>query len=108
MLKRQITKAKIKPECVEKYKEYHANVWPELMDAYRKAGTVKLSCFLDGNELLVYSEYDDDDVFAKAKAELKNNEVEIRWQSLMNELKDSSFEPVKYEEVFYMGPIGNL
>ena len=102
MIKRQITKTILKPECVEKYKEYHANVWPELLEAYRKAGIIKISCFLNENELLVCSEYDED-ILLKAKADLENDEVEIRWQSLMAELKDSSFDTVEYEEVFYMG-----
>ena len=102
MMKRMMFWGKLKPERVEEYKEYHRHVWPELLAAYRQAGITKVSCFLHGVDLLVYSEYDDA-VYPQAKAALARNEVEIRWQALMGELRDPAAASVEFAEVFHMG-----
>lgn len=58
MMKRMCWWGRIKPDKIEEYKESHRVVWPELLAVYKKHGIVKISCFLKGNDLLVYTEYD--------------------------------------------------
>lgn len=102
MKRRMLTVNRLKPECVETYKAYHRDVWPELLDAYRRAGITSISCFLNGCELAVYSEYEDT-VYPASRAELDENVWERRWQEKMRELTDPTVEPVHYEEVFHTG-----
>lgn len=101
MIKRKIFKSRIKPEYVERYIEYHKNVWPELLDEYRKAGYIKLNCFLNENELIIFLEYDED-IFWKSQEDLAKKDIQIRWQKLMSEVDDATFKSVEYKEVFCM------
>ena len=103
MKARKIHMARIKPEKLEEYKEYHRNVWPELQEAYHQAGITQLSCYLHENILLVTLEYDEA-IYPAAKAALAENEVEMRWQALMRPLADPDFKSLEFEEVFYMPP----
>ena len=100
-MKRMIFMYKIKEECIEQYKEYHRNVWPELEKTYKDAGIMKVSCFLNGPELLVYSEYDEN-IYPASRPELIKNEVEMRWQKIMKTLSDTTFKSVEYQEVYRM------
>lgn len=97
----RLLQVKIKDDCVEQYREYHRNVWPELEKAYKEAGIMQLSCFMDGSALLVYLECEKD-LYAASRDALAENEVEVRWQALMKTLSDSSFEFIEYEEVYRM------
>jgi L-rhamnose mutarotase len=72
---------KVHPEKVEEYKERHAHVWPELLEALREAGWRNYSIFLRSDGLLVgYLEADD---FKECLAAMKDNPVNARWQAEM-------------------------
>lgn len=101
MTKRTMHMARIKTECLEAYKEYHRHVWPELEAVYRKAGFTGLSCFLNGNLLLIYLEYDEA-LFASSSVWLDKNEVQIKWQALMKPMSDPEFPKLDFEEVYRM------
>ena len=105
MKKRTMHMARIKPECLEAYKEHHRNVWPELEAVYRKAGFTGLSCFLNGNLLLIYLEYDEA-LFAASSAWLDKNEVQVKWQALMKPMSDPEFQKLDFEEVYRMPEAG--
>lgn len=45
---------------IEKYKEYHKSVWPEVVDGLRKIGVSKMKIFLSGRHLFMYLEVPDD------------------------------------------------
>ena len=96
--------ARLKPERIEEYKEHHRAVWPELEELYRRAGIAELSCFLHGNELLIFTEYDDALLSASRKW-LVEHEVERKWQALMKPFADPGFAAVEFEEVYCMGKI---
>jgi L-rhamnose mutarotase len=98
---RMLFRSRLKAESVDEYVRYHRAVWPDLLDAYRRAGITQISCFLSGTDLLVYSEYDVD-VYRREKAALSRHPVEIKWQALMATLRDPTFKAVEYEEVFHM------
>ena len=99
MRKGTIVYLKLKSDCVEKYRDYHDNVWPELEEAYRKAGITTISCAPNGPYLIVYEEYDEG-TYEKARQSLDNDEIEIRWKSLMRELRDPDFQMQNFEEVY--------
>jgi L-rhamnose mutarotase len=48
------------PQTIEKYKEYHRNVWPEVEDALKAIGITSMKIFLIGRKLFLYMETVDD------------------------------------------------
>ena len=44
---------------IEKYKQYHAEVWPEVVSELRNIGISKLKVFLQGRQVFVYHEVPD-------------------------------------------------
>ncbi len=90
----------LKPECVQDYVNYHQQVWPELLEAYRQAGITQIDCCLSGLDLVVCIEYETD-VYEKMKDVLSRDPVEIRWQALMETWCDTSIEQRFFEEVFH-------
>lgn len=104
---RKVHMARLRPEKLEEYKEYHRNVWPELQEAYRQAGITQISCLLNGTTLLVFSEFEEE-IHAAARAALAENDAEKRWQALMRPMADPEFQPLTFEEVFYMPPSSAL
>ena len=99
---RMVWHSRLKPGCVKKYVRLHKKVPPKLLDAYRKAGITKIGCYLNGLDLLVYSELDPR-VYARKKKALSRNPAEISWQKLMATLRDKAFGNHQYKEVFYTG-----
>jgi L-rhamnose mutarotase len=93
--------ARIKPECLEAYKEYHRHVWPELEAVYRQAGFTELSCFLNDKLLLIYLEYDEARYVA-SRDWLDRNEFQLKWQALMKPMSDPDFTKLDFEEVYRM------
>ena len=98
---RKVMLSRLRPECIEEYKTYHRDVWPELLRAYCRAGIYEVSCFLHGSDLLVYMDYDEAR-YASCCKELEQDPVQQKWHSLMAPLADPFFQPVEFEEVFHM------
>jgi L-rhamnose mutarotase len=72
---------KVKPERLAEYKERHAAVWPEMLDALRRTGWRNYSLFLRDDGLLVgYLETPD---FTAALAGMAQTDVNARWQAEM-------------------------
>jgi L-rhamnose mutarotase len=72
---------KVKEDRLAEYKERHAAVWPEMLQALRETGWHNYSLFLRDDGLLVgYLETSD---FAAAKAAMAQREVNERWQREM-------------------------
>lgn len=71
----------VRPQRLEEYKQRHASVWPEMLDALKATGWRNYSLFLRPDGLLVgYLETDD---FERARSEMAKKEVNARWQSEM-------------------------
>jgi L-rhamnose mutarotase len=97
---------KVRKEKLAEYKERHAHLWPEMLDALRETGWRNYSIFLRADGLLVgYLEADD---FEKCRAGMKGYKVNARWQaemapffeSLGGNGPDDSMIPL--EEVFHL------
>jgi L-rhamnose mutarotase len=95
----------VRPERLEEYKERHARVWPEMLDALRRTGWHNYSLFLREDGLLVgYLETPD---FAQARKGMEAAEVNARWQAEMQPFfmapagrPDENMSPLR--EVFHL------
>ena len=96
----------VRPDRLEEYRARHRAVWPEMLDALRRAGWRNYSLFARDDGLLVgYLETDD---FAAAQAAMERTEVNARWQAEMaeffelpgDERPDTGLQ--RLEEVFHV------
>ncbi|MGW4406333.1 L-rhamnose mutarotase [Nonomuraea sp. NPDC004702] len=72
---------KVRPERLAEYRERHRAVWPDMLDALRRAGWHNYSLFLREDGLLVgYLETAD---FEAARKAMEATEVNARWQAEM-------------------------
>ena len=69
---------RLKPGSEERYEEYHRAVWPEVIDAIRKAGITRYFIFRDGLELFHFIECEDYD---GAIAEISKDPTSMRWEA---------------------------
>lgn len=98
---------RLKSESIPEYVRLHQQVWPELVQVYREAGFIEISCFLNGCDVVVYSEYEME-IYQREKESLSHDPVELRWQALMQTLRDPDSQIRHFEEIFHMpAPEGN-
>ncbi len=78
---------KLKPECLERYKAYHAEVWPEVLAMIRECQIRNYSIFLKDNYLFAFFEYHGTDLkadFARMAAHAKTQE----WWAIMEPMQE--------------------
>jgi L-rhamnose mutarotase len=98
---------RIKPEAVERYKAYHAAVWPEVLRALRVANVLNYSIYLKDDYLFGYYEYHGT-AFAADMAEMAKNPKVQEWWSIMEPMQSpiETRAPGEWwasmEEVFHM------
>jgi L-rhamnose mutarotase len=56
------TVIKLKTECETLYRQYHAAVWPEVLQKIRECNIGNYSIFLKNDLLVAYFEYHGDDI----------------------------------------------
>jgi len=96
---------RINPALADEYKERHAAVWPDMLEALRETGWRNYSLFLAPDGMLVgYLECED---FATSVAKMNETEVNGRWQASMGKYfvgldgaPDGAMQPL--EEVFHL------
>jgi L-rhamnose mutarotase len=72
---------RVRPDRAQEYRERHAEVWPEMLEALRGTGWRNYSIFLRDDGLLIgYLECDD---FAASVAAMNATAVNARWQAEM-------------------------
>lgn len=74
---------RVRPEKLDEYKARHREVWPEMLDALRRAGIRNYTIFRNGTQMFGYFESDDLEAASRFMAE---QEVSGRWQDAMAEL----------------------
>lgn len=47
-------------EVIQKYKDYHANAWPEVVDALKQVGILDMKIYLLGRRLFMFMQTEDD------------------------------------------------
>jgi L-rhamnose mutarotase len=88
LMKRVCFCLQVKKDRLEEYKQRHATVWPEMLEALRRAGWHNYSLFLRPDGLLIgYVETPD---FERARTAMAATEVNRRWQESMLEFFDST------------------
>jgi L-rhamnose mutarotase len=97
---------KIRPDKVAQYKDRHAHVWPEMLEALEETGWRNYSIFLRRDGVLVgYLETDD---FEKCCAAMKNHPVNTRWQTEMAQFFESLGDSAVDDNLFPLEEIFHL
>jgi L-rhamnose mutarotase len=96
----------VHPDKVEEYKERHAHVWPEMLDALRETGWRNYSIFLRPDGLLIgYLEAEN---FDESCAAMKEKPVNEQWQAWMAsffaglDMAAADAHMIPLEEVFHL------
>lgn len=70
-------------ELIAAYKQYHQQVWPEVLDSIRSSGIKTLDIYLTGNRLVMIMEVDETFSFS-AKQKMDENNPKVQdWETLM-------------------------
>ena len=70
-------------KLIEKYKELHQNVWPEIIKSIKDSGITVLDIYCSGNRLFMIIEANADFTFDKKSEMDANNEKVQEWETLM-------------------------
>jgi L-rhamnose mutarotase len=95
----------VKPERIAEYRQRHAAVWPDMLQALHETGWHNYTLFLRPDGLLIgYVESPD---LTAAQAAMDATEVNARWQAEMAEFFEELDVPpdqgfVLLEEVFHL------
>ncbi len=72
------------PELVNKYIDYHKNVWPEILESIKQSGIEKMEIFHVANRLTMIMQVAEGFSFEKkAKMDSSNPRV-VEWEELMD------------------------
>lgn len=88
----------LNPQTREQYLEAHRHVWPELIEAARRAGIRNHSVFLRGNDLFLYAEADNPEA---ALSEFLQTDVKRRWDAAMQPYIEPQSKAARWQEVFH-------
>ena len=95
----------VKPERIDEYRERHAAVWPDMLEALKATGWNNYSLFLRGDGLLIG--YVETPSIVDAQAAMARTDVNARWQAEMGDFfvdldvpPDEGF--VRLTEVFHL------
>lgn len=73
---------KVREDRLEEYKEHHAAVWPEMLDALRRNGWHNYSLFVREDGLL-FGYFETPESLQSALEGMAQEEVNARWQEFM-------------------------
>ena len=96
------------PRAIERYKEHHRAVWPEVVAGLMGIGVSKLKVFLHGRQVFVYHEVPDDFDLERDIGRYMQSERAREWDALMRELRDLDSEPRPGEWPGAMEPVFDL
>jgi L-rhamnose mutarotase len=77
----------VRSECLQEYKAYHAQVWPEVLETIRACNIRNYSIFQKDGQLFAYFEYIGDDFeadMARMAADPKTQE----WWAIMEPMQE--------------------
>jgi L-rhamnose mutarotase len=76
----------LKPEAEEKYREYHAAVWPGVLETISKCKIRNYSIFLKDHTLYAYFEYHGTD-YAADMARMAADKTTQEWWAIMEPMQ---------------------
>jgi L-rhamnose mutarotase len=71
------------PHLITEYKEYHQQVWPEIIRSIKDSGIIDLEIYLVENRLFMILESDDSFTFEKKMLLDSKNTTVKEWEALM-------------------------
>jgi L-rhamnose mutarotase len=93
---------RLKPGAFAKYKEYHDNIWPELVREIEKCGIAQITTFRDDLQLFLYSEIYNE----KAWDKLWNSKIHDEWGKCMEPLmqfnEEGKVDAGPLSEIFHL------
>src|SRR5437016_2475067 len=81
-MKRVAFLLKVKADKLAEYRQHHAHVWPEMLDALRRTGWHNYTLFLRDDGLLV-GYFETPESLQKAQEGMSHEAINAEWQSLM-------------------------
>ena len=85
-MRRVCFQLQVKPERIAEYRDRHAEVWPDMLEALASTGWHNYSLFLRDDGLLIG--YVETPSIEQAQAGMQDTEVNGRWQAEMAEFFD--------------------
>lgn len=76
----------VKPEDIERYKKYHAEVWPGVLDMIRKCNIRNYTIFHKDFRLFAYFEYIGDNYAADMRKMAEDTKTQ-EWWSIMEPMQ---------------------
>jgi L-rhamnose mutarotase len=97
---------KVKEGMLDKYKERHKAVWPEMLDALRRTGWHNYSLFLREDGLL-FGYFEAEESFQASLDGMAKEEINAKWQDTMAPFFEGTGDHadrmmVELEEVFHL------
>lgn len=74
---------------IAEYEAHHQNMWPEVLDSFRRAGIENLELYRTGNRLMMMLETNEQFSFEKKKAIDEADAVVQQWEKLMSGYQQS-------------------
>jgi L-rhamnose mutarotase len=78
---------RVKPEHFDRYRAYHAKVWPEILETIRQCNIRNYSIYHKDGQLFAYFEYHGND-FAADMAKMAADPKTQEWWSIMMPMQD--------------------
>jgi L-rhamnose mutarotase len=97
----------VKPEHFDRYRKYHAEVWPGVLDMIRKCNMQNYTIFHRAGMLYAYFEYTGSD-FKADMAKMAADQTTQEWWAIMEPMQDPLADRkegewwTELEEVFHM------
>ncbi len=98
---------KVKKDKIDEYKTHHKQVWPEMLDALRRAGWHNYTLFLREDGLL-FGYFEAEESFAASLEAMSKEDVNAKWQDFMTPYfegiggANADESMVELEEVFHL------
>ena len=71
------------PELIAEYEQMHTKVWPEIIASIKQSGIQEMQIYRVRNRLFMVIEVNEEFNIAEKAAADRDNEIVMRWESLM-------------------------
>ena len=85
----QILTLKDDPELIEEYKEWHAKVWPEVLEGIKKVGVLDHEIYIHGNTLFMILVVPHDFDFDEQMSKLATLPRQAEWEQFVSKFQNT-------------------
>ena len=101
MIRRAFT-LRLEPGALGQYKEFHDNIWPELVEEIERCGIATMTAFVDDPVVFYYSEIRDPDAWDR----LWSTPIHDKWGELFKPLmafnSEGKVDAGELREIFHL------